>query len=152
VSRDYRDLLAELVQAGARFLVVGAHALARHGVPRATVDLDIWIDPSPDNATRVWRALAAFGAPIGDLHVAEADLARTDVVVQLGLPPWRIDLLTGLSGLSFDEAWESRLAGTFEDVQVPFIGRDALIRNKRATRRLKDLADLEALGEVPPER
>jgi len=144
---DFRDLLAELVSADARFLVVGAHALGVHGVPRATVDLDIWIDPTPDNAKRIWAALAAFGAPLDALRVQEADFLRPDVVVQFGLPPYRIDILTGLSGISFREAWTDRIEDQFEDVRVPFLGRASLVRNKRASGRKKDLADLEALGE-----
>jgi len=146
--QDFRDLLAELVEAQARFLVVGAHALAVHGVPRATVDLDVWIDASPENAKRVWTALAAFGAPLDTLEIGEADLTRPDIVVQFGLPPYRIDILTDLSGVSFAEAWNERVEELFDDVRVPFIGRTALIRNKRASGRTKDLADLEALGEA----
>ncbi len=145
---DFRDLLAELVRAEARFLVVGAHALGVHGVPRATVDLDVWIDTSPENAKRVWTALAAFGAPLDALQIREADLTRPDMVAQFGLPPYRIDILTGISGVSFAEAWDGRVEELFDDVRVPFIGRAALIRNKRASGRTKDLADLEALGEA----
>lgn len=145
---DFRDLLAELVNANARFLVVGAHALGVHGVPRATVDLDIWIDASPANARRVWSALAAFGAPLDDLQMREVDLTRPDVVAQFGMPPYRIDILTAISGVSFAEAWEDRVEAPFVDVRVPFIGRAALIRNKRASGRTKDLADLEALGDA----
>ncbi len=143
---DFRDLLAELRGAEARFLVVGAHALAAHGVPRATVDLDVWIDASPENATRVWAALAAFGAPLAELDITEADLTRPDTVAQFGLPPWRIDILTGISGVTFDEAWPDRFEANFDDVLVPFIGLAAFIRNKRASGRLKDLADIESLG------
>jgi hypothetical protein len=145
--RDFRDLLAALIDTEARFLVVGAHALAVHGLPRATLDLDVWVDRSSDNARRVWAALAAFGAPLEDLKIKEHDLTLPDVVVQLGLPPYRIDLLTGVSGLTFAEAWNGRVVESFEDVRVPFIGRADLIRNKRASGRMKDLADLEALGE-----
>lgn len=90
-NQDYRDLLAALVDQQARFLIVGAHALAAHGLPRATVDIDIWIDSSPENARRVWRALAQFGAPLEELQVREEDLTRPDVVAQFGLPPRRID-------------------------------------------------------------
>ena len=145
---DFRDLLIELVKAKARFLVVGAHALSVHGVPRATVDLDIWIDASPENAKRVWTALAAFGAPLGTLQIQETDLTQPDVVAQFGLPPYRIDIMTGVSGISFAEAWDGRVEDLFEDVRVPFLGREALIRNKRASGRTKDLADLESLGEA----
>lgn len=144
---DFRDVLAELVEAEARFLVVGAHALGVHGVPRATVDLDIWIERSPENARRVWGALAAFGAPLHALKIEESDFVRPDVVIQFGLPPYRIDILTAVSGVAFDEAWAERVQERFDDIQVPFIGRASFIRNKRASGRKKDLADLEALGE-----
>jgi len=145
---DFRDFLAELVKAEARFLIVGAHALGVHGVPRATVDLDIWIDASPANAKRVWAALAAFGAPLDTLQIRETHLTQPDMVAQFGLPPYRIDILTSISGVSFGEAWDERIEDVFYDVRVPFIGRTALIRNKRASGRRKDLADLEALGEL----
>lgn len=144
---DFRDLLSELVKAEARFLVVGAHALSVHGVPRATVDLDIWIDRTPDNARLVWNALAQFGAPLDELSVTVDDLTRPEVVVQFGLPPFRIDILTSVSGITFDEAWPDRVDAHFGDVLVPFLGRAALIRNKRASGRRKDLGDLESLGE-----
>jgi hypothetical protein len=145
---DFRDLLTELVKAKARFLIVGAHALGVHGVPRATVDLDIWIDASQENAKRVWAALAAFGAPLDTLQIGESDLTQPDVVAQFGLPPYRIDIMTGVSGISFAEAWPERIEELFEGVRVPFLGRESLIRNKRASGRTKDLADLEALGET----
>jgi len=145
--QDYRDLLTELVRANARFLVVGAHALSVHGVPRATVDLDVWIDASPANARRVWSALAAFGAPLESLQIRESDLTRPDMIAQLGLPPWRVDILTSISGVAFDEAWSERVEDFFDDVRVPFIGRAAFIRNKRASGRTKDLADIESLGQ-----
>lgn len=145
---DFRDLLAELVKAEARFLVVGAHAMSVHGVPRATVDLDVWIDRAPENARRVWSALAGFGAPLDDLGVAVDDLARPEVVLQIGLAPFRIDILTDVSGLTFADAWPDRVEGDFADVRVPFLGRAALIRNKRAAGRPRDLGDLEALGEA----
>jgi hypothetical protein len=145
VNRDFRDLLTELVRADARFLVVGAHALSVHGVPRATVDLDVWIDASPENAARVWKALASFGAPLASLKIRESDLTRPDTVAQFGLPPWRIDILTGVSGVTFDEAWPGRVEAPFDGVSVPFIGRAEYIRNKRSSGRLKDLADIESL-------
>lgn len=148
MADDFRDFPAELTWAGVRFMVVGAHALAVHGVPRATLDLDVRIDASAANAKRVWTALAAFGAPLGTLELREEDLSRADTVIQLGLPPFRIDILTGVSGVSFADAWAERLEGAFGDPRVPFIGRAALVRDKRATGRTKDLADLEALGEA----
>jgi len=143
MNPDFVDLLRAFVAADVRFLVVGAYALALHGRPRATGDLDIWIEATPANAVRVMRALAAFGAPLAD--ISESDFAREGVVYQIGVPPGRIDILTALTGLSFGEAWTGRLERPFGDVQVSFIGRDAFVRNKRATGRAKDLADIEGL-------
>jgi hypothetical protein len=145
MNEDYRDILVALVDQHARFLVVGAHALAVHGYPRATVDLDIWIDSTTENAQRVWRALAHFGAPLDDLGVKQSDLTRPNVVAQFGLPPNRIDILTGVSGLSFDTAWPNRIEGTLEGVRVPVISLDDLVTNKRASGRDKDRVDLKGL-------
>lgn len=145
MNEDYRDILTALVAEHARFLVVGAHALAVHGYPRATVDIDIWIDPTADNAARTWRALAAFGAPLADLGVTDADLTRPDVVAQFGLPPSRIDILTGVSGLTFSDAWSRRVGAVIEGVEVPVLGLDDLVANKQASGRLKDRADVQGL-------
>lgn len=145
---DFRDLLAEFAGADVRFLIVGAHALGVHGVPRATVDLDVWIDRSPPNVDRVWQALAAFGAPLDALNISKSDFTKPDVVIQFGLPPYRIDILTGITGVTFDEAWPERIDDLFNDVPAHYLGRTALMRNKRAAGRHKDLADLESLGEV----
>ena len=149
MNPDFVDFLAALLAAEVRFLVVGAHALAVHGVPRATGDIDVWIDRAPENAARVWRALEAFGAPAAALGVRPTDLEMPDMVVQIGLPPRRIDVLTGVTGLAFDDAWGGRVVHRVGGLEVPFLGRDALIRNKRASGRYKDLGDLEALGENP---
>jgi hypothetical protein len=146
VNDDFRDLLAALLAAGARFLVVGAHALAVHGVPRATGDLDVWIAADPDNARRVHGALVAFGAPVVAMGVTREDFIRPDQVVQIGLPPRRIDILTAISGVPFEEAWPERVTHDVQGLAVPFIGRAALVKNKRAAGRAKDVADLEALG------
>ena len=150
MTDDWFDLLIALIESGARFLVVGAHAMAVHGVPRGTQDLDVWIDPAGDNADRVWTALARFGAPLDTLGIAQDDLRRVNTVIQLGLPPNRIDLLTSLSGLDkFETAWAGRVEHVVRGRELPFLGRDALLRNKRASGRRKDLADIEALGEDP---
>jgi hypothetical protein len=143
MNPDFVDLLRALRDAEARFLVVGAYALAHFGRPRATGDLDIWIDATPANAPRVIRALTAFGAPLHD--VTEQDFARPGVVFQIGVAPGRIDLLTELTALTFDEAWRTREPGQFGEIVVDFIGREAFIRNKRATGRAKDLGDIEGL-------
>jgi hypothetical protein len=143
MNPDFTDLLREFVAADVRFLVVGAYALSVHGRPRATGDLDVWIEPTPANAARLVGALTAFGAPLAD--VSEADFASARVTYQIGVPPGRIDILTELTGLTFAEAWPDRVRRPFGDVDVDFIGREAFIRNKRATGRTKDLADIEAL-------
>jgi hypothetical protein len=143
VNPDFVALLRELSAAEARFLVVGAYAVSFHSRPRTTGDLDVWVEPSPANAARVIRALASFGAPMLDL--GEADLEKPDMVYQIGVPPRRIDLLTSLTGLAFEEAWAGRVPGHLGEIEVPFIGREALIRNKRALGRPRDLADLESL-------
>src|SRR5678815_102389 len=141
MNPDFVDLLRAFAAAEVRFLVVGAYALALHGRPRATGDLDVWIDATPENAVRTMKALAAFGAPLADLSIE--DFSRPGVTYQIGVPPGRIDILTELTGLTFAEAWPDRMRRAFGDVDVDFIGRDAFIRNKRATGRAKDLADIE---------
>ncbi len=143
MNPDFVDLLRAFVAADVRFLVVGAYALALHGRPRATGDLDIWVDATPNNARRIMRALREFGAPLED--IAEADFASPGVTYQLGVAPGRIDLLTELTGLTFAEAWPGRLRRPFGDIDVDFIGREAFIQNKRATGRAKDLGDIERL-------
>ena len=145
VNQDFLDVLSALLRAGARFLVVGAHAMAAHGVPRATGDLDVWVDLTPDNADRVWQALLEFGAPLAALSVSKRDLEIPGQVIQIGLPPQRIDILTGVTGVDFETAWMERIVHQIETLELPFIGREALLRNKRATGRAKDLADVEIL-------
>lgn len=142
---DYVDMLRALINARVEFLIVGAHAMAAHGVPRATLDLDIYVRASKDNAIRVITALRAFGAPLSAHDVSEADFERPGTVYQLGLPPNRIDLLTRISGVEFDEAWESRVVARIGDLEVPVIGRAPLVRNKRAAGRDKDLVDVRLL-------
>lgn len=144
MNRDFLDMLSALSEEGAEFLIVGAHALAVHGHPRATGDLDIWINPTSDNAARTLRALQRFGAPLHDLTAD--DLSRPTVVFQIGLPPSRIDILTGISGVSFPEAWERRVTVTLEGLSIAILGRDDFITNKRAVGRPKDLSDLALLG------
>ena len=149
MNDDFRDLLRALVASQARFLVVGAHALAYHGVVRATLALDVWVEPTPDNSKRVWAALAEFGAPLHALRVDAGDFARPNALVQFGSPPNRIDIHTTISGLNFKSVWDARVESEIDGVTVPFLGRDDLIANKRAAGRKKDLADLEALRAIP---
>ena len=146
LNDDFRDLLAALDRAGAAYLVIGAHAMALHGVPRATGDLDLWVRPDAENAERVYRALVEFGAPVAALAVTVRNLAAPGVIYQIGLPPRRIDILTEVSGLEFGEAWSSRVLVSLDGIDVPFLGRDALLRNKQASGRAKDLLDVELLN------
>jgi hypothetical protein len=143
MNGDFVDLLRAFIAADVRFLIVGAYALALHGRPRATGDLDVWVDATPDNAARVMSALREFGAPTDQL--SEPDLAAPGIVYQIGVPPGRIDILTELTGLTFAEAWPDRLVRPFGDVDAPFIGRAAFLKNKRATGRSKDLGDIEGM-------
>ena len=143
MNRDFVEMLSALGAARAEFMIVGAHALAAHGVPRATGDLDIWVRPEAANALRVLDALRAFGAPLFDL--TPEDLVGTDTVFQIGLPPSRIDILTDLTGVTFADVWPERVRHAFGEIEVDFIGRAAFIRNKRATGRAKDLGDIDGL-------
>jgi hypothetical protein len=143
MNRDFAEMLSALSAAGAEFLIVGAHAVAVHGRPRATGDLDIWVRPTPENAERVWSALERFGAPLFDLR--REDLARPGVVFQIGVPPCRIDILTEITGVTFDEAWPGRLTAAVGGQTLPFIGRNELLVNKRAVGRPKDLGDVAFL-------
>ncbi len=145
MNKDFKDILAEFLSAQARFLVIGAHAMAVHGIPRATGDLDLWIDPDGENAARVWTALVRFGAPVEALGITMRDLATPGTIVQIGLPPRRIDVMTNATGLVFGEAWASRVTYEVAHLSIPFIGRAELLRNKRATGRPRDLADVHAL-------
>lgn len=145
MNPDFRDLLAEFIAAGVEFLVVGAHALAAHGHVRATKDLDLWVRPSAENATRTMAALTRFGTPLHDL--TEADLSRPGLIFQIGVPPVRIDVLTAIDGVSFEEAWPERIKATFGSQEVPVLSRRHLLANKKASGRLQDLADIERLGE-----
>jgi len=145
INADFRDMMEALVEAGARFVVVGAHALAAHGVPRATGDFDLFVEPTAANARRVLAALAAFGAPIGAHQISETDLTTPGLVYQIGLPPRRIDILTSIDGVTFDQAWAGHLDVELDRLRVPVLGRAELIANKLATGRPKDRGDLDLL-------
>lgn len=147
LNDDFVDLLVEFAANGVEFLVVSAHALAVHGVARATGDFDLFVRPTRPNAERVLAALRAFGAPV-DAHGLSVDLlAQGDMVYQIGLPPRRIDLLTSISGCGFDDIWPRRVNASVAGLSVPVIGRADLITNKRASHRDKDLLDLALLAE-----
>jgi len=146
MNSDYRDLFCALNAREVRYLVVGAHAVTFHARPRFTKDLDVRIECTPDNARRAWRALTSFGAPVGDLDAAE--LARPGVVLQIGVAPNRIDIMTRVDGVEFAPAWERRCATKYGDAAIHVLSRQDLVANKRARGRPQDLLDLEALGET----
>jgi hypothetical protein len=147
LSRDFRDILSAFADAGVEYVLVGAYALAAHGLVRASGDIDLWVRPSAENARRVHAALIAFGAPSEQIDVE--DFTRADSIVQLGVPPLRIDVMTAISGVEFDDAWRDRLTILLDGVEVPVLNRAHLIANKRATHRPKDLLDLRWLEENP---
>jgi hypothetical protein len=146
LNEDYRDMLQALSDEKVKFLLVGAYALAAHGYPRATIDIDIWVMPSPENAEAVLRALKRFGAPLQNL--THQDLQRDDTIFQIGVAPRRIDIITAASGLRFEEAFERSLTLDLEGIKVHIPSLNDLIRNKRASGRTKDIADAEALEEI----
>lgn len=130
------------------FLLVGAFALAAYGVVRATGDLDVWVRPDEENTRRVWCALLRFGAPLAAHRVSVGDFAAPGAVYPMGLPPMRIDVLTQIDGVGFDQAWDSQIVAEVGGLQLPFLGARELIRNKRASGRKKDLQDIELLREA----
>jgi hypothetical protein len=140
VNPDFSDILSAFSAEGVEFLVVGAYALAAHGLPRATRALDLWIGTAGENPERVRRALVRFGAPVEELSTE--DLRRADLVFQIGVAPQRIDVLTSIDGVDFAVAWSARLDAELGGLRVPVLSREHLIRNKRATGRPQDLADL----------
>lgn len=145
VQEDYREMLKSLNDRGVEFIVVGAYALAHHGAPRATGYLDILVRPTEENASRIIQALKDFGFEFPNLSAG--DFRELDRIIQLGVPPVRVDLITSLTGVTWDEALSGREEASYGGVPVFYIGREQLIANKRALGRKRDLADLEALGE-----
>ena len=142
-NQDFKDLFVELNAHGVEFLVVGAHALAAHGHVRATKDMDVWVRPDRENAGRIIRALTAFGAPTQ--VVTEGDFASPGITFQIGVEPVRIDIITAVDGLTFEPAWQNRVASEYGGEPVFVVSREDLIRNKRASGRPQDLADIAAL-------
>ncbi len=145
VQTDFKELFALLNKHAVEYIVVGGYALAYHGAPRFTGDIDIFVCSTAENATRILDALSEFG--FGSVGLTEGDFSAPNKVIQLGVPPVRVDLITSLTGVSWDEAVATRSPGSYGDVPVFFLGRNEFIANKRAIGRKKDLADIEALGE-----
>lgn len=140
LNQDFRDILSCLKTEEVEFIVVGAYALATHGFPRATGDIDIWVRNSPVNARKTFQALLKFGAPLTDL--SEADLTSPDVVLQIGVEPCRIDLMTGIDGVEFDHAWMNKVGVLIEDLEIYVLSKADLLTNKLAAGREQDQGDI----------
>ncbi len=145
LNPDFRDMLSALNEEGAEFLVVGSYALAAHGHPRTTGDIDLWVRPTPENAARVWKALVRFGAPLDRAN--PADLSTPGNVLQIGVVPRRIDVMTSIEAVTFEAAWPERIEVELEGLRVPVLGRADLLANKKALGRPQDRADVARLEE-----
>jgi hypothetical protein len=140
---DFKDLFSVFRDEGVEYLLVGAHAVVFYAEPRFTKDLDVWVNPSPDNARRVWKALEKYGAPLKDM--TPEDFTKKDLIYQIGVAPNRIDVLMHIAGLTFEQAWRSRVEGTYEGVSIHIIAKTDLILAKRATGRDQDRIDADNL-------
>jgi len=149
LNDDYKDILSAFANAEVEYLLVGAYALAAHGHPRSTGDIDLWVRPTLENAERVIKALRQFGAPTQ--NISRSDFSKPQMILQIGVSPRRIDIITDIEAVTFHDAWPNRLQITVYGMSVPVIGKDDLIRNKEATGRKKDEADVEELREASSE-
>jgi hypothetical protein len=143
LNSDYKDMLRALLDNKVKFLLVGAYAMGAHGYPRATGDIDIWVEPSVDNSRRVYRSLVTFGAPLHEID--EATFTKSGIVFQIGVAPRRIDIITAISGVMFDQAYQNCQIIEIEELPIPILSRSDLIKNKRATGREKDRLDADRL-------
>ncbi len=144
LNEDYRDMLQILLGDEVRFLVVGAYAMGAYGYPRATGDIDIWVDTSPKNSKKVYASLAKFGAPL--TNISEQTFTEEGIIFQIGIAPRRIDIITHIDGVRFEDAYESKEVIEVEGLHIPFISKDNLIKNKRSTGREKDKLDADYLS------
>ena len=145
VQKDFKELLELLNEKKVKYLIVGGYALAFHGAPRYTGDIDIFVKPVRKNARLVMDVLRKFG--FDSLDIVESDFEKPDMVIQLGVAPVRVDIITSLTGVSWEESYAQRKRGKFGELSASYIGKKQLIKNKKAIARKKDIADIEALGE-----
>lgn len=143
LNQDFKEFIQSLNDNGVRYLIIGGYAVALHGYPRYTKDMDVWVEPSPDNAARMVQALEQFG--FGSLGLQAADFMTPDQIIQLGYPPNRIDIITTPPGVDFKSCYAARVAVEIDGVEVSFIDLENLKKSKKASGRLQDLADLENL-------
>jgi len=146
LNNDYKDILLALSNRKAKFLLVGAYAMAVHGYPRSTMDIDLWIKPDPENAILVLQALEDFGAPSDNL--TQNDLQKENLIFQIGVAPRRIDIITSVDGLNFEEAYKNSKTVEIEGIPIQVLSISDLIKNKRSTGRNKDLVDAESLEDL----
>ena len=146
LNEDYKEMLQILLDNDTKFLVVGAYAMAAYGYPRATGDFDIWVDSSPENSRKLYQSLSDFGAPVH--KITEGTFTEPDVVFQIGIAPRRIDILTRIDGVNFDQAWKAKKDIVVESLPIPFISKENLIRNKKATGRERDKLDADWLEKT----
>lgn len=145
LEKDSREFIESLNSASVRYVIVGGYAVAFHGFPRFTGDIDFLIEVSPANAAKMQDVIVGFG--FGGTGLAKQDFLKEDVVIQLGLPPNRIDIITSLTGVGFDEVWAGSVAAKLDGLPVRFIGKDALLKNKSASGRAQDRVDIEKLND-----
>jgi hypothetical protein len=145
IYQDFKEFIELLNARHVEYLLIGAHALGFYGAPRFTGDLDILVNPTLDNAHRIIEALKEFG--FESLAFTVEDFTNPDSIIQLGVPPVRIDLITSITGVTWEQAWQGRQKGNFGNISAFYLGKQEFIANKRAVGRKKDLADLEELGE-----
>ena len=143
LNQDYKEMLSTLLEEDVRFLLVGAYALAAHGYPRATGDIDIFIQPDEDNAEKVYKALVKFGAPLQDITVE--DFSTSGTIFQIGVAPRRIDIINSIDGVAFEDAYRDRVIVEIESLPIPVLSKDDMITNKSSTGRMKDQADADTL-------
>lgn len=148
LNSDYKDMLQVLLDNGVKFLLVGAYAMGVHGYPRATGDIDIWVEPTAENSARVYCSMTVFGAPLHEID--ETTFTTPGVVFQIGVAPRRIDIITTISGVGFNDAYQQRQIVEMEDMSIPILSLGDLIRNKRATGRDKDRLDADQLENQMP--
>lgn len=149
LNKDYKEMLLCLLEENVKFLLVGAYALAAHGFPRATKDIDFFVWATPQNAANLMRAVTRFGAPLQD--ISAADFSTEGIIFQIGNSPRRIDIITNISGVGFEQAYANKKVISVEGIEIPVISLDDLIANKRASGRTQDLADVEKLESTPPQ-
>lgn len=143
LNEDYKEILQILLSNKAKFLVVGAYAMGAYGYPRATGDLDIWVEASAENSKNIYKSISEFGAPLSD--ITEETLTEKGIIFQIGIAPRRIDIITHIDGVIFEEAYKTKEFIEIENLRVPFLSKENLIKNKESTNREKDRLDADYL-------